>query len=197
MCIAEAGWTPQEQKSWPSFVRRMTHDTKMLDLGGYIYARHWMEDYVPRKAPSSAISDGSVVTFTNKSTDRGQCLADNNGILNAQGSACTEWTLEEASGEGKFYIRSNVSGKYLYAANGNSGTMVELSDSKTEWAFDTSTNPGYVAICYNTTSGNAVNNNVSNTTKARLFAHGTGNGASFWAVASNTDTTLKDGCPRH
>ena len=193
MCIAEAGWTPQEQKSWPSFVRRMTHDTKMLDLGGYIYARHWMEDYVPRKAPSSAISDGSVVTFTNKSTDRGQCLADNNGILNAQGSACTEWTLEEASGEGKFYIRSNVSGKYLYAANGNSGTMVELSDSKTEWAFDTSTIPGYVAICYNTTSGNAVNNNVSNTTKARLFAHGTGNGASFWAVASNTDTTLKDG----
>ena len=194
MCIAEAGWTPQEQKNWPSFVRRMTVDTEMLDLGQYIYARHWMEDYVPRQAPSSPIADGSVVTFTNKSADRGQCLADEDGALNAQGNACTEWTLESA-GNGKFYIRSNVSGKYLYAENGNSGTMVTLGTSKTPWTFDTTTVPGYVAICYDTTSGNAVNNNVSNATKARLFAHGTGNGASFWTIATEEQTELKDGEP--
>ena len=151
MCVAEAGWTPQEKKDWRSFVRRMTIDTEMLDLGEYIYARHWMDDYVPRQAPASAFTDGSIVTFTNKSTDRGQCLADDNGTLNGQGSACTQWTLEAASAEGKFYLRSNESDKYLYAANGNSGTMVELSTDKTEWAFDTSTIPGYVAICYNST----------------------------------------------
>jgi hypothetical protein len=74
----------------------------MLDLGGYIYARHWMEGYVPRQAPAPVIADGSVVTFTNKSADRGQCLADADGILNGQGSACTEWTLEKASGENRF-----------------------------------------------------------------------------------------------
>ncbi|MBQ2123516.1 MAG: beta-N-acetylhexosaminidase [Bacteroidaceae bacterium] len=193
MCIAESGWTEQEQKSWKSFVRRMTVDTRMLDLGEYIYARHWMDNYVPRKAPASALSDGRVVTFTNKSADRGQCLADNGGVLNAQGSVCTEWTLEAAETEGLFYIRSNVSGKYLYAANGNSGTAVELSDAKTAWAFDTSTSPGYVAICYNATSGNAINNNVNNATKARLFAHGTGNGASFWAVEADADNNLKEG----
>ena len=193
MCIAEAGWTQQEQKNWNSFVKRMTVDTQMLDLGGYVYARHWMENYVPRQAPAPIIADGSVVTFTNKSADRGQCLRDDNGTLNGQGSECTKWTLEAATGENQFYIRSNVSGKYLYAPNGNSGTMVELSDSKTEWTFDTSTSPGYVAICYNSTSGNAINNNVSNTTKTRLFAHGTGNGASFWAVASEPDDKLKDG----
>ncbi len=193
MCVAEAGWTPQEQKDWRSFVRRMTVDTEMLDLGEYIYARHWMEDYIPRQAPASVISDGSVVTFTNKSADRGQCLADNNGALNGQGSTCTQWTLEAASAEGKYYIRSNVSGKYLYAPNGNSGTMVELSDNKTEWAFDTSTIAGYVAICYNNTSGQAVNNNVSNTTKTRLFAHGTGNGASFYLMESPVDNELKEG----
>ena len=192
MCVAEAGWSQQEHKNWPSFVRRMTLDTELLDLGGYIYARHWMDGYVPRQAPASPISDGSVVTFTNKSADRGQCLADNGGTLNGQGSVCTEWTLE-AAGSNKFYIRSNVSGKYLYAANGDSGTMVELSTSKTAWAFDTSTTPGYVAICYDTTKGNAINNNVSNTTKTRLFAHGTANGASFWAVATQTDDELKDG----
>ena len=193
MCVAESGWTAQEQKSWKSFVRRMTVDTRMLDLGEYIYARHWMDNYVPRQAPASILSDGSIVTFTNKSADRGQCLADNNGVLNGQGGVCTEWTLEATGTAGLFYIRSNVSGKYLYAANGNSGTMVELSDAKTAWAFDTSTSPGYVAICYNSTAGNAVNNNVSNTTKTRLFAHGTGNGASFWAVTSDNDNTLKDG----
>lgn len=193
MCVAEAGWTPQEQKNWVSFVRRMTLDTKMLDLGGYIYARHWMDDYIPRQAPSSIIADGSVVKFTNKSTDRGQCLADANGTLNGQGGECTGWTLEETATAGLFYIKSNVSGKYLYASNGNSGTMVELSTNKTMWAFDTTTFPGYVAICYNSTSGNAINNNVSNTTKTRLFAHGSSNGASFWVMDSFEDNELDEG----
>ena len=193
MCVAEAGWTPQEKKDWSSFVRRMTLDTEMLDLGEYIYARHWMDDYVPRQAPSSIITNGSVVTFTNKSADRGQCLADNNGALNGQGSECTEWTLESASAANKYYIRSNVSNKYLYAANGNKDTMVELSDNKTEWEFDTKTISGYVAICYNTTSGQAVNNNVNNATKTRLFDHGTGNGASFWLMEAPVDDELKEG----
>ena len=191
MCVAEAGWTPQEKKDWRSFVRRMTIDTEMLDLGEYIYARHWMDDYVPRQAPSSDIAN-SIVTFTNKSADRGRCLADNNGTLNGQGSECTEWTLESASTANKFYIRSNVSGKYLYAANGNNNTMVELSSSKSEWEFDTTTLPGFVAICYNNTSSNAINNNVDNTTKARLFAHGSGNGSSFWAMESIVDDELKE-----
>ena len=192
MCVAEAGWTPQEKKDWRSFVRRMTIDTEMLDLGEYVYARHWMDDYVPRQAPSSTIT-GSTVTFTNKSADRGQCLADNNGTLNGQGSECTRWTLEEGTAADKYYIRSNVSGKYLYAANGNNNTVVVLSDDKAEWTFDTSTIPGYVAICYNSTSGYAINNNVENTTHARLFAHGSGNGSSFWAMETPTTNELEEG----
>ena len=184
MCVAEAGWTPQEQKDWTGFVRRMTVETEMLDLGEYVFARHWMEGYVPRQAPASDIADGNVVSFTNMSADRGRCMADNDGTLNAQGSACTAWTLEQASAENNtYYIKSNVSNKYLYAANGSSGTQVVISATdKTAWAFDTSTFAGNVAICYANVSGNAINNNVSNTTKARLFAHGTGNGASFWAM---------------
>ncbi|MBO5699776.1 MAG: family 20 glycosylhydrolase [Bacteroidaceae bacterium] len=193
MCIAEAGWSQQEAKNWQSFVRRMTLDTRMLDLGEYIYARHWMDNYVPRQAPASVIADGSVVTFTNKSADRGQGLTDNEGALNGQGATSTQWVLEATNQEGLFYIRSAVSGKYLYAANGNSGTAVELSELKTPWAFDTSTVPGYVAICYKSVSGLAVNNNVNNTTHLRLFAHGTGNGASFWAIGSENDDTLKEG----
>ena len=71
--------------------------------------------------------------------------------------------------------------------------MVELSATKTEWEFDTTTIPGYVAICYNTTSGQAVNNNVTNNTKTRLFDHGTGNGASFWLMEVPVDDELKEG----
>lgn len=48
MCVAEAGWTPQEKKDWKSFKARMTAETKLLDLAGYIYARHWMDGYVHR-----------------------------------------------------------------------------------------------------------------------------------------------------
>lgn len=50
-----------------------------------------------------------------------------------------------------------------------------------------------MAICYNNTSGTAVNNNVSNTTNARLFAHGTGNGASFWAIEAPVNNELEEG----
>lgn len=193
MCVAESGWSPQTKKDWRSFVRRMTVDTKMLDLGEYIYARHWMDNYTPRQAPASEIADGNIVTFTNQSADRGRCLRDDNGTLNGQGSECTQWVLEAASQAGQFYIRSMVSGKYLYAASSSSGTMVQLSTSKTAWAFDTTTMSGYVAICYNNTSGYAVNNNVNNTTKTRLFAHGSGNGASFWKIENSVSNELADG----
>ncbi len=186
MSIAESGWSPQEHKDWRSFVRRMTVETQVLSLGNYVFARHWMDDYVPRQAPPSEIGDGSVVKFTNKSEDRGRCLADNNGTLNGQGSECTAWTLEKTSPDkNTYYVKSNVTGRYLYAPGAASGTQVTLNATKkTTWAFDTGTIAGYAAICYNSTNGKAVNNNVNNATKARLFDHGSGNGASFWKVES-------------
>lgn len=200
MCVAEAGWTPQEKKDWNSFVKRMTIDTKMLDLGEYIYARHWMEDYIPRQAPSSEIQDGAVVTFTNQSADRGRCLYDNNGTLNGQGSVCSEWVLEKSPEADKYYIRSKSSNRYLHADNGNSGTMVTLKSSDnpaeenvTAWAFDTTTMQGHVAICYQSTSGLAINNNVTNATYTRLFAHGSSNGASFYKMERVVNNDLQAG----
>ena len=40
ICVAEAGWTPQEGKDWDDFLKRVTLDRKMLDLGGYEYSKH-------------------------------------------------------------------------------------------------------------------------------------------------------------
>lgn len=43
MCIAEAGWTPENLKDWQDFRRRMTLDTPLLDSWGYNYSKHWMK----------------------------------------------------------------------------------------------------------------------------------------------------------
>ncbi len=40
MCIAEAGWTPQDRKDWDDFALRMAQDTVMLNLNRYEYGRH-------------------------------------------------------------------------------------------------------------------------------------------------------------
>ena len=49
ICVAEAGWTSQDKKDWKNFRQRLTSHTKYLDAKGFVYARHWMENYIPRK----------------------------------------------------------------------------------------------------------------------------------------------------
>ena len=181
ICVAEAGWSTQARKNWTDFKKRLTRDTEMLDAGGFVYGRHWMDDYVHR-VYVNPIKDGAVVTFTNQSGDRPRCLADNNGKLNGQGNECTNWLLESNGKDGEYYIKSCESGKYLYAANTASGSMVSLDAKKMAWTFDETTMSSYVAICPVANTSVAVNNNVNNATHARLFAHGTSNGASFYKV---------------
>ena len=42
ICIAEAGWTPQELKDWNNFKQRWNADTRLLDYHGYNYGRHYI-----------------------------------------------------------------------------------------------------------------------------------------------------------
>lgn len=193
MCVAEAGWSPQSLKDWSSFQKRMTEETKLLDLAGYIYARHWMEGYVHRQEPSLPIKDGVVVTFTNMSTDRPGCLAEEGSKLNGQGSANTNWVLQATSNENQYYIKSQSTGKYIYSSKADAGNVVILSKiNKTPWAFDTTTMGGFVAICHTSTSGYAINNNVSNVSKAHLAAHGGSNGSSFWTMSEVDVTSVQN-----
>ena len=41
MAVAEAGWTQQEKKNFPDFVRRFNADIPLLELGGYNYGKHY------------------------------------------------------------------------------------------------------------------------------------------------------------
>lgn len=43
VAVAEAGWSPEAQKNYDDFVRRMTLDTKYFDRAGYNYHKHWMK----------------------------------------------------------------------------------------------------------------------------------------------------------
>lgn len=183
ICMAETGWSTQSKKNWSDFVGRMVKDTEILDLGGYVYGRHWMPDYQHRVFVNP-IADGAILQFTNKSDDRGdRCMADVNGALLCMAPQCTNFVLESTGKEGEYYIRSEESGKYLYAATIASGKEVTLDTKKTAWTFDEQTIGGYVAICVASNKTLAINNNASNfATKARLYAHESGNGASFWKV---------------
>ena len=49
ICVAEAGWTAPQEKNWQCFRKRLTEQARWLDEHGYIYSRHWMENYKPRK----------------------------------------------------------------------------------------------------------------------------------------------------
>jgi hypothetical protein len=42
IAIAEAGWTPQASKDFADFQKRITADTALLDLGGYLYGKHFL-----------------------------------------------------------------------------------------------------------------------------------------------------------
>ena len=184
MCVAEAGWTPETKKNWPDFVERMLCDTLILDHGNYTYSRHWMPGYVPPRIETcEIIADGQTeYTFNNQSKDRPTSLCDNAGKLNGQGTECTTFVLEKGPKADQYYIKSTVSGKYLYASSSASGTMVELSTKKTAWTFDWTTMPKYVAICHAANADVALNNNIGNTTHVRLFAHAASNGASFYEM---------------
>lgn len=190
IAMAETGWSTQGKKNWKNFVERMVRDTELLDLGNYVYARHWMPNYEHR-VYQNPITDGAILQFTNQSADRGRCLRDNDGILFGQGDQCTDFILEATNIEGQYNIRSAESGLYLYTSSLTSASTVTLSEKKTAWTFDETTMPGYVAICAAKASDLALNNNCTNTTKVRLYAHGTSNGASFWKVESMGNTPVR------
>lgn len=183
ICMAEAGWVNQDQKNWSSFVERLKLDSRILDLGNYVYARHWDPDYKHRTFVSP-IADGTTLTFTNVDTNRGQCMSEKDGKLFAQDSKCINFVLEAVPGQAnQYYIRSEKSGQYLHVDSYASNVIVTLSSSKTAWTFDEATIPGYVAICPVGNTTFAINNNANDKeTKARLWTHTKDNTSSFWSI---------------
>lgn len=43
LAVAEAGWSPQEKKDWDNFLSRCKADTRLLELTGRLYGKHFLE----------------------------------------------------------------------------------------------------------------------------------------------------------
>jgi N-acetyl-beta-hexosaminidase len=44
IAVAETGWSPQSKKDFTSFKQRFNADTKLLDLRGYTYGKHYVDN---------------------------------------------------------------------------------------------------------------------------------------------------------
>lgn len=71
MCMAETGWSAANRKDFADFQTRMRRDTVMLNLGGYQYGRHYIDEMTSTPtALETAIAEAktvaSVPTYTDK-----------------------------------------------------------------------------------------------------------------------------------
>ena len=70
LAIAEIGWTPQENKNWESFQKRMSADRKLLEYNDYRYSPYHMLD-VEVEQPEIAMPDPDMwYRITSVATNR-------------------------------------------------------------------------------------------------------------------------------
>ena len=75
ICVAEAGWTPQEKKDWSDFKKRWNQDYKILDYNGYYYGKHFLEnDSCSGKVMPTAGAYYRVVTTATDAARKDACV---------------------------------------------------------------------------------------------------------------------------
>ena len=75
ICVAEAGWTPQEKKDWSDFKKRWNQDYKILDYNGYYYGKHFLEnDSCSGKVMPEAGAYYRVVTTATDAARKDACV---------------------------------------------------------------------------------------------------------------------------
>lgn len=104
IAIAEAGWTPQSQRSFSDFQQRMTADTLLLDYGKYKYCRYHMlveNDGYPTETdnmtrPLASTSEASyyyrIISGGTDDTRKDRCIE----LLSENSSLITEYSGKNA-----------------------------------------------------------------------------------------------------
>lgn len=96
LAIAEIGWTPQENKNWESFQKRMSLDRELLDLRDYKYSHHKMLDYeapdwTKPAGPYPAIEAPAPGTYVIENADNGLYISDDNTTATLLGNTESAW----------------------------------------------------------------------------------------------------------
>lgn len=130
---------------------------------------------------------GKSYTLKCKATDHVGFIGDNGTIVHGRSEAPTSFVFEAAEGvENGFYIKSEVSGKYLYAAGGKDSDVVLSDENKTTWVVNAPDHSaGYVSLAAHGKT-NLYLNNVGGTNYLKLNEHGggpgSGNACSLWQL---------------
>lgn len=141
LAIAEIGWTPQENKNWTSFQKRMSLDRELLDLRDYKYSHHKQLDYDAPDwtKPAGPYDDMPVPaegTYTLRNSDSGLYLSDDNQLQTLLGNTETAWdnTIWTLSGASK------------NADNSISVTLTNLGSGRTISGADAYNDPAARAV---------------------------------------------------
>ena len=132
--------------------------------------------------------DGRSYTLKCKATDHVGYIADDGTNVQGRANSATAFIFEAVEGvENGFYIKSEVSGKYLYATGGNGEGVVLSSENKTIWAVNAPDHSaGYVSLAAHGETDLYLNNN-GGTNNLRLNSHsggpGSGNACSLWQLS--------------
>ena len=130
---------------------------------------------------------GKSYTLKCKAADHVGFIGDNGTIVHGRSEAPTSFVFEAAEGvENGFYIKSEVSGQYLYATGDNGKDVVLNSENKTIWVVNApSHSAGYVSLSVYGKTDLYLNNN-GGTNSLKLNSHsggpGSGNACSLWKL---------------
>lgn len=130
---------------------------------------------------------GKSYTLKCKATDHVGFIGDNGTIVHGRSEAPTSFVFEAAEGvENGFYIKSEVSGKYLYAAGGKDSDVVLSDENKTTWVVNAPAHSaGYVSLAAHGKTDLYLNNN-GGTNSLKLNSHpggpDSGRACSLWQL---------------
>ncbi len=165
IAIAEAGWTPQAQRSFTDFQKRMTADTTLLNYGGYKYCTYHMlmenNGYpeVQKAFPKASTADKSyyyrIISGGTDATRKDRCielLADGSALISQYSGmgakAGVLWTnAQAAAGDANYDAQwwtleadPAGSGKYAIVNKSQPAGSVKPDPSATStsgrWSYD-------------------------------------------------------------
>ena len=130
---------------------------------------------------------GKSYTLKCKATDHVGFIGDNGTIVHGRSAAPTSFVFEAAEGvENGFYIKSEVSGLYLYAEGDANSNVVLSSENKTTWVVNAPAHSaGYVSLAAHGKTDLYLNNN-GGTNSLKLNSHpggpDSGRACSLWQL---------------
>ena len=136
----------------------------------------------------TAITEGKFYTLQCKATDHDKFLKDDGTSVNGRSSKGSFFVFEPGTEANTYYIKSDVSGKYINA-NGNAVTVD--AEKKTAWVLSTPSHSAGWVTFEDGTSDNFLNNNyTAGAPYLKANSHsggpGSGNACSLWQLTEYT-----------